>query len=198
MKKEDAIFGFYSKQFKKHGANDVRSLGWGSRDTQFRRFEILTEIGIKDGNDVIDMGCGFGDFKTFMDNRGRRFEYHPVDINKTFLEIARLNHPKIYFQYGDINTLCYTHDWIIASGIFSLDYDNWEKDTFKILKVMIEKVKMGVAVNFLSSLTQRKGLKANRFVHPQWVINNLIIKLTRKFVLRHDYLDNDFTVYMYK
>jgi len=198
MKKIDVILKFYEKQFKEHGPNDVQSLGWGSRWSQTRRFEILTEIGIKNSDSVLDVGCGFGDYKTFFNLNDMNVEYCGVDINKTFLVIAEGNHKGVKFINGSMVDVSNSYDWIIASGIFALDYDNWNIETMKTLNEMVRKAKKGVAVNFLSSLTKRKGVDINKFVDPVFVVNEFIVKISSSFSLRHDYFDNDFTIYMYK
>jgi SAM-dependent methyltransferase len=198
MKKAEAIIDFYEKQFKEHGPNNVLSLGWGSRWSQTRRFEVLTEVGIKDGDSVLDVGCGFGDYKTFLNLHDIKAGYSGLDINKAFLVIAEENHKGIKFVNGNMVDISSSYDWVIASGIFALDYENWDIETMKTLGEMAGKAKKGIAINFLSSFTKRKGISINKFVDPAFVVNEFVVNLSSRFSLRHDYFDNDFTVYIYK
>ena len=44
------------------GANDAERVGWGSVDSQEKRFRVLMEIGDLDNNSILDVGCGLGAF----------------------------------------------------------------------------------------------------------------------------------------
>ena len=198
MKKQEAILDFYSKCFKENGPNDVHSLGWGSRLSQERRFKVITEIGIADFDTVLDVGCGFGDYKTYLNRIEKKAWYHGLDINDTFLRVAEDNHKGVKFTLGNMSVVFEDFDWCVASGIFALEYEAWEEETIRTISAMMNRARKGIAVNFLSSLHRRKGIEINRFVDPQWAITEIVLKLTRKFTLRHDYFDNDFTVYLYK
>ena len=52
----------YNNRLKEFGY-DAKTLGWGGgKNKQFERFKALTEIGIQEGDSVLDFGCGFADY----------------------------------------------------------------------------------------------------------------------------------------
>jgi len=55
----------------------------------------------------------------------------------------------------------------------------------------------GIAVNFLSDLSNGKREIEMKYTKPSEIIN-MIQPLSSKFIIRHDYLPNDFTLYLYK
>jgi cyclopropane fatty-acyl-phospholipid synthase-like methyltransferase len=191
-----ATTDFYIERFKNYGANNVVTLGWSTKESQFQRFSLLTEIGIKDGDTVLDVGCGFGDYKNFLISKNRKVCYEGIDLNSDFIKICKQNHPDVIFRCCDIFTVTQKYDWMIASGIFSFDGEEWESRAFSILETMLKKTNKGIATNFLSSLSNI-GIPINKKIHPSWIIDNFILKLTKKFVLRHDYFENEFLVYLY-
>ena len=58
--------------------------------------------------------------------------------------------------------------------------------------------KKGVAINFLSSITPFDRHTDNHFLDPTTALQKIIYPITHNFVLRHDYRENDFTIYLYK
>jgi SAM-dependent methyltransferase len=175
---------FYQKLIKKYKEKDIRSLGWGSRESQGIRFQVLAGIGIGEGDSVLDVGCGYGDFGQAMFKN-----YTGYDIVPEMIKEAKKRYPQHKFitEWKDE-----TFDWIVASGVFNL----LDADMNLIIK-MFSQCNKGVAVNFLC---RYRGMeeKDDRRYHDSANIINMIEGLTNKWVVRHDYRHNDFTVYLWK
>jgi hypothetical protein len=62
---------------------------------------------------------------------------------------------------------------------------------------MFNTSKKGTAFNFLSDLTTKEKLSDMKHTKIEEILP-IIHKLTNKFTIRHDYLINDFTIYLYK
>ncbi len=56
----------------------------------------------------------------------------------------------------------------------------------------------GVAINFLSAKDDLDSVGELRHEFPGFVIDKIIMPITDKFSVRHDYGLKDFTVYLYK
>ena len=188
---------FHNKAFSKYG-EDVKSLGWGSKESQNIRFRVLLEVGVEDGQSVLDVGCGFGDFYDFLLSQNINVDYVGVDINKNFIKVAKQKNKSVIFHLSDTSSFSNdSFDWVVASGIFSFDCNEWLDDTKKTLKEMFLISRKGIAINFLSSHTPFQ--KQSGFKHVELnMLFDLIKIFTNKFVLRHDYKANDITAYMYK
>ena len=63
----NALIQRYSERYKKLGYS-IGTLGWGSKEQQEYRFSISTTLlpSLKDKN-ILDIGCGFGDFFLFLE-----------------------------------------------------------------------------------------------------------------------------------
>ena len=185
---------------------DVKELGWSSKESQILRFRVIKQIGMScetyEPETVLDVGCGFGDMARYVS--WASMAYTGIDINPKAIKIAksRLLLPPHCFKVADILNIKKKYDWVIASGLFSKgdnDGNKWKRETFKKLKHMYKICRKGVAVNFLSNLRDHKGRKMeDHYADPDWVIQHMVYPITHKFTLRHDYKDNDFTIYMYK
>ena len=57
----------YQKRLQKHGKT-FESLQSGSKEHQSLRFNIQKNLGIENGDSVLDIGCGLGDFYNYLQN----------------------------------------------------------------------------------------------------------------------------------
>lgn len=92
----------YSKRFKSLGYN-VRTLGWGTEEQQQYRFEqVVCAVDVNDKS-VLDIGCGFGDLKTYCDEvKQTPSSYIGWDINPDLIDTASLRHADAKFYVVDL------------------------------------------------------------------------------------------------
>lgn len=189
----------YSDFVKYSPPMSVEALGWSNEEAQQKRFQVISEIGIKTNDSVLDVGCGYGDFSLYAGE-----EYYGIDIRKEAIETAKKKYKFEKFFQGDIFGTIQNFDWVVASGIFCFPQDNWEEYVYNTLSKMYEKCNKGVAVNFLSGIHYNSGktlaeIEEYELKHafPEDVIR-LLRDITNNFTIRHDYGFNDFTLYLYK
>lgn len=172
----------YSKLYKKHG-HSVTSLHWRSKRTQQIRFEALCELAPKNGQSVLDIGCGFGDFFTYLDKHYSRLIFYGCEIIPEFARISKITHP-----YAKIYESCYLKlpnlkpDLIYASGIFGFGDYSFFKHVCK--KALLECQK-GFAFNICTDD------KFNRVKVDQAYA--YLSRLTTVIEVVEGYLENDIT-----
>lgn len=172
--------------------------GWSREQAQFKRFDVLYNIGATKENTVIDYGCGLGhmiDFLKFKDHNTKE-QYLGVDILDEFIATARKNYPEHKFVAGDIYSVTDNYDYVLASGVFTI-----KTSTQRMLDAISHAysiVNNGVAFNLLH---KEHALSVNdNFVtyEPQMVLDIL-----KPFYDNIEIIDNylpkkDFTVYIHK
>ena len=79
---------WYEDKVRRFGY-DHRGLGFRSRSSQERRFEALLGLGDFHGRTLLDVGCGFGDFLQFLEERGIRPSYTGLDICEPMIRRCR-------------------------------------------------------------------------------------------------------------
>ncbi len=136
------------------GMSPVQALGWRSEDTQASRFAALCRWGDLTGKSILDLGCGYGDLKTFLDSHFNHFAYIGVDFLPEFVATAKKtfsNRPDTQFFLLDfLNAEFPQVDVIMASG--SLNYRCADPlHPFQVIRQMWESAKMGVAFNLLNA-----------------------------------------------
>jgi len=192
-------YGYFRKRFSQYG-EDVKAL-WGSTASQEERFQILAEIGPLQGTDILDVGCGFGDFYAFLRRKGARIRsYTGVDIVPDMVSVARRRLPgnvRLFRADFTKEEIPGSFDWAFASGIFFLPHTQWSEYVASILRKMYDSARLGAGANFLSAQSRSKD-SLSRYARPGLILDLALRRVTDRAVLRHDYRQNDFTLYLYK
>jgi len=185
------VITYYNKKLEKY-KNSPKAVGWGNKKSQEIRFKILTEIGNLKNKIILDYGCGTGDLYQFLKKYEIR-EYVGYDINHKMIERAIQKYPDgIFRNYLEIER----YDYILISGTFNLKRKNWMKKTFDRLSTLWQVCRKGMAVNFPTSFSPKKD-KNCYYANPIEILK-FVTTLTKKFVLRHEYKENDFCLYLLK
>ena len=174
----------YYQQKREQYGDDVRALGWGSVESQQLRFQVLSEVADLRCEAVLDYGCGFGDLYAFL---GLGVDYIGYEPDPEMLARARAKYPRARFVAAPLPA-----DYVLESGAFNLESD-WQTELRELWEKFCRK---GMALNFTSALAERQTpgiVYADPFATARFCSG-----LTKRFILRHDYKSNDFTVYLYK
>ena len=193
-----SVRDFYKKKVKRYGY-DIRSVAWGSRKSQQARFKVFSEIADLDKRDILDLGCGLGDFYGWLRRRGINANYKGIDISEPMIYQARRRYPNADFQVQDIFDMGkqdLTVDYCFASGIFNLKIKRHEQFIQDTISQMFAISRRGIAFNVMSDRADFKE-HGEYYANPAKILN-LCLGITRKSVLRHDYMPHDITVYMYR
>lgn len=195
----DNIRKIYAERVNKFG-EDPRALYWKGLREQLLRLEVLIDIEPQwGGQSVLDVGCGFCDLYEVLKSRGFYGHYTGVDITDEVLQIARKRHPDLQILNRDILREPFRDqfDYVIASGTFNIKFCN-EMSGFviKMMEVMFEHSNKGVAVNYLSTYVDFQHPEAHH-TDPGWIFDKAK-KLTKRILLRHDYMPYEFTFYLFK
>lgn len=175
---------------------DHRGVKWHSVESQFLRFKILCEIAPDFWQkSVLDVGCGLGHLVDYLIEQDFTGVYKGIDILPRMIELAQQRYPNKDFEVNVIEELEQTYDYVVASGVFA--FANWE-----ILKELIvamnQRACRGVAFNCLSGLIAPTQKEEGLFYPLPTEVLEFCRQITPKVSLRHDYLDSDFTIYIYK
>ena len=187
-------------QVEKFG-DSFKALAYGSKETQNRKFQILTEVGDLRNKSVLDVGCGFGDLYDFLNEKGIEVEYFGVDISPKMIDIARKKRPQLKFETYDILETSdkEKYDYVLSTGFNCFKTGNNEILEKLMIKRMFELCKVGVAVGLQSRYYPNYDPKGPGYCSPPEELFEYCMKdVTRWVSLRHDYMPHDFTLYLYR
>ena len=193
----EKIAEFYDANYDKFGYC-VKSVGWGSEESQVLRFKVLTEIGDLSNSSICDLGCGFGDLYGHLLKHFPNIEYVGIDLSEKLIAEARRRYPNVLFEVRDIlkEPPSRRFTYVLSSGALSLKLEGHEEYIREMLEAMMNLSIKGVAVNFLSSYVDYQ-LDKNFHFSPERAFT-LARTFTKYATLRHDYPLYEFTLYMYR
>ena len=177
------------------------SLLWSNTEVQELRFKILADIGICRGDSVLDVGCGFGDFADYLDRQNKAVEFTGIDVSQELLLEGQKHFPELKLIQGDLfdfNPAPQCYDYVTLSGVLNRKYDGASDYTFQLITRMFEACKKGIAFNLLDA---RHEWTAGRWdlqsFHPD-EISEFVSQLSKNNQIVDGYLENDFSVYIYR
>lgn len=188
------FYNFHLKQF----GDRPEALRWTPQG-QLKRYHSLAEIAPNLNNaSILDYGCGTGDFYRFLKRRGSHVEYTGVDINENFIELAKKKYPECTFEVMDASEDRFEgfFDYIVICGVFNLNVPGVEDDMKEALVTLFKHCNKGLALNCLSSHTPIKDPELH-YTSPEDMVRFTLENLSPYFALRHDRVQDDFTLYVY-
>jgi SAM-dependent methyltransferase len=114
------VLDFHRHRIGVFGRGSVESLGWRDARSQQQRFEVIASACDINGASVLDVGCGQGDLKGFLDERFSGFSYLGLEHVSAFVEqacAAWAHCPDTTFVQCDFSAVQLpVVDCVIASG----------------------------------------------------------------------------------
>lgn len=189
------IIRFHQKRIKSHGDY----LTPGLKRDQHLRFEMLCRWGDFSGLTLLDLGCGFGDLKAYLDSYFSDFTYLGVDLVKEAIDRAQKRFsgaPNTHFLNVDFLTNGLPKvDLIIASG--SLNYCSANQlHPWSSIRNMWEAATMGIAFNVLDAARfNSNGVLCGYPRHEVW---DFCRSLDPNAEIIDDYLTEEMTLLLRK
>ncbi len=191
------------------GRDSYDILDWGNRESQLARFHVFMDVLIKyqlisasspAAHLVLDIGCGLTDLCTVLGERRLPVMYTGVDIVPAILEEARRRHPDRHLLLADIFAnepfRPATFDTAFCSGTLNLKIGNNEDFARRAMAVMLPLVRQCLVINFLHC---RAACKYDHCYY--YVPDELLMAVpaeAREVEVIDDYLENDFTMVLWK
>lgn len=191
------IADYYDGLVRKYG-HHPRACDYGRVESQRIKFRALSEVLPLAQCSLLDVGCGFADFTTFLGERFPGLRYFGIDLCSAMVNEAQRNHPDLDLRVANIFDAAFdrTFDVVTANGIFYLLGDRAWPMMQDMIKRMYALATTAVAFNSLSAWATDQ--EAGEFYADPVQVVDYCRRLTPWVVLRHDYHPRDFTVYLYK
>lgn len=190
------IIDLYETRLARLG-RDVRTVGWGSRADQWLRFDMLARDLELDKRRILDVGCGLGDFVSYLDERGcSGYDYLGIDLASKLVDEARrfYDRPNCRFEVADLldGKIAGDFDVIVSSGALSFKVEDNLALAKQMIATMAAMAREAVSVNFLS--TRVDYMLEKNFHYAPDAMLAFALSLSPRVRLYHDYPLYEFTL----
>lgn len=190
-----------------------QALFWSSREIQQKRFEILAQVfdsaKTQQAGSLLDVGCGFGDLREYLRQNGVLVDYHGVDLSADMVQSAAFQYPGIQVVQGDLfdlNPAEESFDYVLLSGALNevVETDVEHNAEYRgryakeVMRRMYQTCRIAVAFNLLDARNQWVQTRPDLQSFAPLEIVDYCRTFASKVTWRDGYLDNDFTVFLYK
>lgn len=201
------IVRHYESCLKKYGDTHL-GVDWPRSEEVETRYKVMLEV-IKDNKSkkikLLDFGCGTsGLYEYIKKNKLNYINYSGLDLSEKFIKVSKAKFPNKKYYCLDVLTddkKLPGFDYIVINGVFTQKRNLSFKEMLSFFKKMITKIfpkaKKGIAFNIMSKQVdwQKRGSFHLSF---DLLAEFLSEKISRNFVIRHDYGLYEYTTYVYK
>jgi SAM-dependent methyltransferase len=195
---KEFVVSFFDKILAMHG-DRPEALGWTAKG-QLLHFRALLDIAPSiGGRKVLDFGCGKGDFYGFLRDRNISVDYTGLDINESLINLAKKKFPEGRFAVFDSEEeeLDEDFDYIFLCGVFNLEVAGLNALIRRTMKSLFSRCRIALAFNALSDHNPKKDYELH-YVSPEQMFSFAVQELSPYVSLRHDRMDHDFTMFVYR
>ena len=150
------VASHYESQLQAHGPT-ARGMDWKDTETQYLRFELLTEGLDLAGATLHEIGSGAGHFLDFLRNRNIAAQYSGSDLSMQMVAAARRLHPGVQFDQRDVlhDSAVGRFDYVICSGVFNVSLGcpeaEWQAFIEAAVRRMFEMCDVAIAFNVMTN-----------------------------------------------
>lgn len=199
LKEKATVIHYLRHRIGEYTCGTAEALGYQSEYNQIQRFAVLAEAGDLNGSSLLDVGCGHGELKNYLDERFHGFSYIGIDQMPEFIMQARSLHghrPSCYFCLADFTSEELPRaDYVFASGILCYRCDD-KNYYFSIIEKMYGAADKALAFNMLDAAKFPPHPLLTG--HDAEEVLAYCQTLSPEVKLIRGYLEDDFTVVMYK
>lgn len=201
MHEEDKqkIIQRYRNRVEQH-SHGAAALGEPKNRQAFYFSGLLRADGFTPDDSLLDIGCGYGDLRSFLQSKGWRGKYTGIDINPELVAEGRRRYPDAVLLVQDIQkeNPREVFDWCASFGVLT---SKTEKVSYldhadEMLGLMWESCHKGLVFNILSPLADYTHTVHTRPAFAD--VLKIISKLTNRFTIYHDYMPFEYLVCAYK
>lgn len=178
---------------------------WGSVHAATCRYAALAKQIDLQEKSLVDIGCGSAGFLEYLISINiNTTSYVGIDIVPAFVDEAKNKFPHhdffVFDASSDTEWPVDKADWVIASGLFGhaqKDDQVWFERLRHVLDRMWAHANNGIAFNLISTSSPKRNPDAH-YAKPEEIFTFLQKRFSKKIILDHSYLENDFLCVVHK
>ncbi len=188
----------FKRMLELYGADSAEALHWRNAESQQLRYDIFSKIGDFENKSILDVGAGLGDYYAYIYSTYDNFEYLGLDVLEDFVEGAKKKYPDANFVKADLLTYKpeKKYDYVISCGALNVVIGDMEKLVRQAIKAFYDNCNIACGFNLLSNNAIYKDNSLYNYEPIE--ILKFCSEITPYITYEHSFLDNDFTIFIYK
>lgn len=196
----DTVSRYYAQRIAEHGPGP-RGVDWNSDESQrLRHAQFLRLIETDPAASILDLGCGYGDFLTYLRARGHVGAYAGWDVASEMIAAAKSLHGAVAdctWHTGAVpDQVC---DFAIASGVLNVKgevpAETWDEYAKRVIETLACSGRRGFGFNMLSLSSDAEKRRPHLFyADPAGMLRHCLDRYGRHVALLQDYGLWEFTV----
>jgi SAM-dependent methyltransferase len=200
----NSVNEYYTNKIKTFGRSP-EGVDWNGIESQEIRFEQLSKVFEKEKStqfSLLDFGCGFGSYLTYLEKGNVELNYTGYDISEEMIKNAKLQFDGKGKWIQEIPENFRT-DYVVASGLFNVKLNqnvkDWESYILNTLKLIDSISNKGFSFNILTSYSDKEYMKDYLYyASPEFFFNFCKVNYSKEVSLLHDYGLYEFTILVKK
>jgi SAM-dependent methyltransferase len=198
------VSAYYSDKVVRFG-DTPQGVDWNSMESQYIRFGQLTKVvDLTTPFSMLDYGCGYGAYYTFLKEADLDCCYYGYDISDEMIK-------KAVEKFGSDDSTVWSTElpaneklgYTTASGIFNVMLNNnkqeWEEYVLDTLNRMNEHSEKGFSFNMLTKYSDAPYMKDYLYyADPAYIFDYCKRNFSKYVALLHDYPLYEFTILVRK
>jgi SAM-dependent methyltransferase len=191
---------------QRHG-DTFQGVGWTkSQENTDRRYQVMLDLlPNQEPCTLLDLGCGAAHLYDYMMSRGQsQVCYSGLDLSPAYLALCRAKFPHLTFYDADLisgDASVPVHDYVLLNGVFNYKSDCSHEAMWAYCQALLLRAwplaRKGLAVNVVSKHVDWE--REDLFHLPIGTATDFVAsRLSRRFLVRHDYGLFEYTVYVYR
>ncbi len=202
------IVSFCEELLATHGDN-LRGVGFTrSQNVADACYQVMLEVirhAVGEKKTVLDFGCGVSHLYDYIKRRGLdHVDYSGLDLSEKYLAISRNKYPSVAYYQADVlkdDVQIPSFDYIILQGIFNYKGIMTQQEMLDYFHAIVSRVfglaHIGICFNVMSK--QVDWEREDLFHLPMDDLASFLVKkISRNFIIRHDYGLYEYTTYVYR
>lgn len=194
-KDKERLLSFYEGRLEEYG-HDIKTVGWGSVEDQYLRFDMLLRGVDCNNKSILDLGCGLGDFVGYLKQKNiKNFTYTGIDLSKKIIEKAKEKYQdnnSLFFARNALHDKLPKADIVIISGMLTFNIKGTKENIGKIMQKIFDSTNEILTINFMSTYVDFE-LEKNLHFSPEDIFTHAK-KITKRVNIYHDYPLYEFTI----
>ncbi len=190
---------FHKDRIAQSNGDFAKAQGWKDKNSQQARFDTIILLADFNNVSVLDIGCGYGEFREKLSENFTGFEYIGIDQQTEFINYAKLhfqNTEKTWFHEADFtNCQLPKADIVVASGVFA-----YQSSDMGYYFRMIEKFYESAYSILIFNMLDAEKCEPNSLIatHNREKVKMQCETICKNTSLLTDYTVDDFTIKMSK